>query len=334
MAISRDKLIIGGVVVLGGLSFLAYSQIKKDQALGSSASKAALPELKGSDDVDKLEITNGSKGSVTLVKTGDVWAVTKPLAAPASQTNVKQLLDNVKELKATEIVAGAADDETKKTYDLDAEHAVHVVGYKGADVKFGDSFGKSGGRGEIMMVDGKPQILASSGYSSYLYAREVDDWRDKEIFKFDDTSVANVTIENKSGKLSFTKGDKWSGTNNGQPIPQFDDNKVGELLRSMKALHAEGFGDGKSAAETGLDRPDGTITVSLKDNSGTYKLRVGAGATATSHYALKDGDPTMYTVSINILTWATADVSKFTKAADAGAPTAMANKLPPGHPQK
>jgi hypothetical protein len=334
MAISRDKLIIGGVVVLGGLSLLVYSQAKKDQALGTSASKTALPDLKGTDDVDKLEITNGSKGSVTLVKTGDTWALTAPLAAPANQQNVKQLLDNVKEVKATEVVASVPDDEMKKTYELDADHAVHVVGYKGADKKFGDLFGKSGGRGEIMMVDGQTPIVAASGYSSYLYARDPSDWRDKTIFKFDDANVSSVTIENKSGKLSFTKGDKWMGTTNGQPIPNFDDSRVNEMLRTLKGLNAEGFGDGKTAADTGLEKPTGgVITITLKDNAGAYKLSVGDGASATAHYALKDGNPTMYTVNLNTTSWAAADASKFAKSADAGAPpTAMNGKLPPGHP--
>ena len=78
MAISRDKLIIGGVVVLGALSALVYSQAKKDEALGSAAAKSAdLPDVKGTDDVDKLVITNADKGTVTLEKQGDGFAITK-----------------------------------------------------------------------------------------------------------------------------------------------------------------------------------------------------------------------------------------------------------------
>ena len=36
MAISRDKAIVIGVVVLGALSFLVYRQAKHDQELGSA----------------------------------------------------------------------------------------------------------------------------------------------------------------------------------------------------------------------------------------------------------------------------------------------------------
>src|SRR5271170_3041479 len=171
MAISRDKSIVIGVVVLGALSFLVYRQAKHDQELGS-ADHMNLPDVKGTDDLDKIEITNGDKPTVTLEKQGDKWMVL-PVNAPANQSNVKSMLDNLKELKATEIVATNPDDEIKKTYNLDAPHVVHFVGYKGGNKKVNDWFGKSGGRGELLMLEGKPQIIAASGFSSYLYTREV-----------------------------------------------------------------------------------------------------------------------------------------------------------------
>jgi hypothetical protein len=324
MAISRDKLIIGGVVVLGALSALVYTQAKKDQALGTVAAKAAdMPDVKGTDDVDKLEITNADKGTVTIEKQGDKWMITKPLSAPANQGSVKQLLDNLKELKATEIVAATPDDDIKKQYSLDDAHAVHLVAYKGADKKVDDVFGKSGGRGEMMMVAGKPQVIAASGYSSYLYARETQDWRDKELFKFDDTNAASIAIENAHGKFSFTKGDKWAGTFNGAPIPNLDETKVSDAVKSMKLLSVDMFADGKTAADTGLDKPAGIFTVALKDGAGTYTLKVGGVNQGATHFATKDGgDGSIVVVNANVSGWALADVSKFEKGTDAGAPAA------------
>jgi hypothetical protein len=282
--------------------------------------------------VDKLEITNGSKSSVTLEKQGDKWMVTKPVTFVANQGNVKQLLDNVKELKANEIIASTADDEMKKTYELDADHAIHVVGYKAGALRFGDEFGKSGGRGEMMMVDGHPELLGASGYSAYLYNRTVTDWRDRDVIKFDDANASTFTITNKNGKFSFTKGDKWAGTLDGKPIANFDDAKVADSIRSLKNLIADDFGDGKSLEETGLDKPLGVMTVTLKDNAGTYTLKVGSVSTGTSHYAVKDGDPTIVTVNSNVFNWATADATKFAKAptpaGDAGAPATAMNKQP------
>jgi hypothetical protein len=179
-----------------------------------------------------------------------------------------------------------------------------------------------------MMISGKPQIIAATGFASYLYTREAGDWRDKEIFKFDDANASSLTITNKNGKFSFTKGDKWGGTLDGHPIPGFDDSKVSDAVKSMKWLSADGFADpAKTPTDTGLDSPLGVISVSLKDNAGTYTLKVGAISTGTSHYAEKDGDATILTVGQNVSNWALADQTKFAKAVDAGAPAKPDSKL-------
>ncbi len=132
-----------------------------------------------------------------------------------------------------------------------------------------------------------------------MYSREAERLaRDKEIFKFDDAGATTATITNKTGKFSFTKGDKWAGTFEGKPIANFDDAKVADALRSLKALSADGFAEAtKTSADTGLESPEGVISVTLKDGAGVYTLKVGAVSTGTSHYAVKDGDPTVVTVN-------------------------------------
>jgi hypothetical protein len=160
--LSRDKAIVIGVVLLGGLSFLVYKQAKHDEQLGTAA-KMDLPDVKGTDDLDKIELTAGSKPSLTLIKEGDAWMIQQP-HVPANVTNVKLMLDNIKELKAKEVISSVSDDTVKATYELDPAHAVHFVGYKGAEKKIDDLFGKSGGRGQMMMSGASPAIIAVNGY--------------------------------------------------------------------------------------------------------------------------------------------------------------------------
>ncbi len=315
-----------GVVVLAALGGAVYKVSKDDATKGSSTTttSADLPEIKGSDDIDKISITNADKGETVLEKKGTgpdaKWEVTKPVVAPANQSNVKQLLDNMKELKAKEVISAAPSEDQKKEFQFEKDKPVHVVAWKGADKKVDESFGKSGARGQMVMVEGKPGIYVASGYSSYLYARELKGWRDTEIFKFDDANANQLTITNKSGTLSFTKGDKWAGTFKDKPIADLDEEKVKDAIRAFKALNAEDFGDGKSGAETGLDSPDGTLTISLKDNAGKYVLKVGKVSTGTSRYAQKDGDATIYTIPQYAADWALSEPIKFQKAKDAGAP--------------
>ncbi len=334
MALTREHKIVGGLVVLAALSGLVYVQIKKDSMIGTPQAAAVnMPAIGTSEEIDKISIKNGEKPEVVLEKKGDKWAVTQPLSVPANQANVKSLLDNLKEIKAKEVVSLAGDEGLKKQYDLDGTKVLHLTAWKGADKKVDNYFGKSGGRGEMMMTADRPEIFAASGYSSYLYSRELKNWRDTEILKFDDANVAQMIIENKNGTLSFTKGEKWAATSRGNAIDKFDEEKVKDALRSFKSLNAEDFGDGKTPAETGLDKPEATVAITLKDNAGKYMLHVGKVSTGTSHYAQKEGDPTIFVIGSWIADWATASDAKFQKTEKPAATgTAKADSAKPhGH---
>ena len=338
-----------GVGVLGVLSFWAYKQSHKDDKdwqplssrVGSSAavSSGEMPTINAPDDVDKLDITNADKGEIVLEKQGDNWVITSPLkSAMANQQSVKDAINNLKDWKLKEQLVLKLDDDVKKDKQLDEAHAIHIVAFKGGDKKTDVYFGKMGGGGQLVQLAGKPDaVYTATGYSGYLFTREAKDWRDKEIFKFDDANASQITIDNVNGKFSFTKGDKWAGTFKGNPIEKFDDQKVKDFLRDVKALTAEDFGDGKSDSDTGLNAPSSTVTVSLKDGAGTYVMKVGNVAKDTSHYAARMNggvmDPTVFIVGKTGSDWALAGKDKFQASADAGAPISS-NKpaMPPGMP--
>jgi hypothetical protein len=170
------------------------------------------------------------------------------------------------------------------------------------------------------MVASRPdRVWAAKGYSGYLYTKEPKDFRDKDVLKFDDANASGVTITNTHGVLSFTKGDKWAGTFDKKPIPRFDEEKVKDMLRAYKALSAEDFGDRKSLAETGLDKPDARVTIELKDGAGKYDLILGRGASATNRWAKRPDGDTIYQIGSYASDYALSDVAKYQSAADAGA---------------
>jgi hypothetical protein len=169
---SREKLIIVGVVVLGVLGGLVYKQSKTDDSLGQAPTAAAdLPTISTSDDVDKISITNGDKGEVVLEKVPDpkgpsldggavtTWVLTKPVKADANQQQVADLVANLKELKVDAPINLKLDDEVRKDKQLDPAHAVHVIAWKGADKKVDESFGKSGAAGQLVVVTAKPDAV-------------------------------------------------------------------------------------------------------------------------------------------------------------------------------
>jgi Domain of unknown function (DUF4340) len=263
------------------------------------------------------------KGAATDGGPATMWVLTKPVKAPASQQTVKDLVANLKDLKVDSLVNLKLDDDVRKDKQLDAAHAVHVVASKDGAVKVDDTFGKSGPAGQLVMVAGKPDaVWAAKGYSSYLYTREAKDFRDKEIFKFDDASAAQVTVVNSHGTLSFTKGDKWAATFDKKPLDHFAEDKLKDMLRAYKALNADDFADGKSLADVGLDKPEATVTISLKDGAGTYTLLVGKTSTGSNRWAKRGDSDTIVSITNFSGEWATSDQSKYQATVDGGAPDA------------
>jgi hypothetical protein len=331
---SRDKLIILGVLVLGVLGFLVYEQSRKDAAIGQPPALAKdLPSISAPDDIDKISLTNGDKGEVVLEKVADatdasagdggaggVWRVTQPVNAPANQQNVKDLVANLKDLTIEEPINLKLDDDVRKDKQLDPAHGLHVMAWKGADKKVDETFGKSGTAGQLVVLTSKPdQVWAAKGYSGYLYTKAAKDFRDKDILKFDDGNAAQVTIVNPH-TLSFTKGDKWVGTVDKKPIANLGEDKVKDFLRVYHALDADEFADGKTLEETGLDKPDATLSVVLKDGAGKYDLLLGKTGTGTDRYVKRAGDDTIYQITTYQAEWLTStDGSKYATTPDAGA---------------
>jgi len=364
---TENKLYVSLAVlaVLGGALFLQNKKEKEEAASYTlSGQAAALPKLELSDDdlkkIDKIVLSKpaGDAGpgvEVELTKTGDDWKLTKPVEAPANQANVKSLLENLKSLKATELIDGTKTNYAK--YGVSDDKALHAVFSKGNGVALDLYFGDSGGRGQMTRVAGKDGVYATKGYSSFLYARDVKGWRDMAILKFEDVDVANVNIDNANGSFAFaydkgktTKHEfKKANGGNAEPIKNYDESKLVDLLRAYKALNADNFADkGKTEADVGLDKPSATIVFTLKDGA-KRQVRIGGTAEGSSRWAKVTGSDEIWSISSWAVEWATADQKKFQKADDkkpgssdadhpnaqhfgGGMPPGMPGGMPPGHP--
>ncbi len=339
------------ILALLGLGLYLTTKQKQKHLTEHSATAATadLPQVGVSkDDVEKiakLEIKNADKSTVTLEKKGENWEVTAPVKAKANATNVRSLLDNLKEIKVKESIDRTA--ATYGQYELNDEKAVHVIAYKEGGDKLADLyFGKSGSRGQMMRVGGKDGVWVAAGYSSYLYTREVKNWRETTVLKFEDANVIQTSIENKNGSFSFSKnGDKWAGSftkrdKDGKlekkaekAWEKFDEGKVKDMLRAYKSLTAEDFADEK--AETGLDNAaenGGVVKITLKDNAGEHVIKVGKTSKGSSRYAVKEGgDGTVYVLGSWSADWAVADKTKFEKADDKKKADDKGDEPPGGH---
>ena len=360
MALSTENKLyisVGVLVVLGGALFLQNKKEKAEEATYTLSGQAAqLPKVELTDDdlknITKITITKPATGDagapvdVELTKTGEDWKLTKPVDAAANQANVKSLLDNLKTLKVTERIDSGTASYAK--FGVSDDKGLHAVFSKANGVALDAYFGDSGGRGQMTRIAGKDGVFAIKGYSSYLYARDVKGWRDMTIFKFEDTQVSNVTIDNANGSFVFAlNGDKWTAKHKGpkdssaEDLKNFDDSKLKDMLRAYKSLNADNFADkSKTPADVGLDKPTSTVVITLKDGA-KREIRVGSTAEGTSRWVKATGSDEIWSISSWAADWANADEKKFQKSdekkpgsSDADHPNArhIMGGAPPGMP--
>jgi hypothetical protein len=343
MAMSTDKRLTIAVVVLvalGGALYLQKRTEKREEAsytLQSGSSQ--LPKFGVSEAdakaIDQITIQQPSNDAgvgakVVLKKEGEEWKVVEPIKAKANSSNVDGLLDNLKALSLTEVVSDSAD--TYSQFGVTDTAAVHVVANKGADVVADLYFGHGGSRGQMMRIAGKTGVYGVKSYSSYIYTRDVKQWRDMLLMKFDDTKVKFAEITNEHGAFVFTKAadkdkkasdsaDKktaWEGKfRKGKagalaPVARFDSAKVDDLVRAYKDLNALDFAQSKSPVDTGLDTPSATLTVTLEDGARKV-IKLGKPGESSSRWATTEGNPEAFTISSYAADWVTGDVDKYQK---------------------
>jgi len=340
-------------VLAGGLYLTSKNKKEQTARHSVTAASADLPAVSlpkdDGDKITKLELSTTDKddktkkNKVVLEKKGEAWEVTAPLSAKASESSIKSLVDNLKDIKVKEQIDKSA--TSYDQYDLSDDKAVHVTAYKGADKAVDLYFGKSGSRGQTMRVGGKDGVFTADKYSSYLYTRDVKGWRDSSILKFEDANAIQVDVTNKNGLFSFSKnGEKWSASMTkrdkdgklGKPEKdwkKFDEGKVKELLRNYKSLMADDFGTDKDRDAAGLDKPEengGVVHIKLKDNAGDVIIKVGKTSKGSSRWAIHDGSPILYTLAQYSADFATGDATKFEK--DDKKPASPPGGMPGGMP--
>lgn len=338
------------VLALGGMGLALPRQGTVAPPASSAAPRPELPVIAlGQGDaqaVSRIDLTRPDDDepsqihTITLEKVGSEWEVTSPLRTRASVSKVDALIGNLENLTPTEVVdAGSG---SYDSYDLTEAKALHVVAWKASHRVSDLYFGKSDRRGQIARVAGRDGVLAIANqgpkaYSGFLFTRDLRGWREPSIFQFKPEDVRGVTITNKNGWFSFSRGaGHWVGTftrrgrDGGLGTPEeswpgFDESKVEDLLRMYKSLSADDFGEEKDRADAGLDQAEetgGVIDIQFDGDRRDAVLRVGRLTGSTTRWAIKDsrwalkvgGDGTLYALSPYTAGWALADATRFERA--------------------
>lgn len=227
-------------------------------------------------DVKACEIT-GPDGSISIVREGRGWKITKPEAVRGDRNAVNMLLSDLRNMKLSEIEEMPAKDPAR--YGLDRPTFAVTVTVADGDKEHTSTLKLARGAGDT-----------SYGYLStgdFIFSIPTEtiaavnptlaSLKDRALLSFDREKVTRITVAAGEKTYDFTrKGDNWKMTKPARK--KIDAELMGPLFNAIEGLsYAEVLADTKDApADWGLDKPETTITLTGDDGKEIGTIEIGA----------------------------------------------------------
>ena len=288
MKIKQLLVLIGVLLVLGLLVLIFENPFGKSEKQKKVEGAQLLFPAFSKENVAKIEIIGAFGLSTTiLAKQNDQWLVETMDNYPADQTAVKELLDQVAEMKTLERASSNPEKQAvfqvdssgveAKLTDASGNLLAHLFAGKTTPGIF-DSYVRAADSNDVYIVNGHLKSTFDKGYRS---------WRDRSIFSFLKEDVTHLTIrsEEEEIELQIDAAGVWQML---KPIVSAaDGTEVEAITELMSSLETDDFAEAKELSEYGLDVPKMSITATLKDGSARTLL---IGVEESGAYYVKRGD--------------------------------------------
>jgi uncharacterized protein YjhX (UPF0386 family) len=240
--------------------------------------------------VDRMTASSDGK-SIELVKEGNDWKVTKPIAAPADYSAADALLSRLQTAAMKSVVTEQATPADLKKYGFDKPQGTFVLSAGGAMPSL--VVGGMAPGGDVYVRDASKATVATADAGLVKdVQKSVDDYRRKEIFTSRSFSTDHLEFTHDGQTIVFDKvkaqgqtPEKWHrvSPSPGDPDPM----KMETLLVKLETFRGASFVD--SLAKTGLDKP--SLTVYAKFDDGKKEERVSFSKVGNDAYASPPGQP-------------------------------------------
>ena len=224
-----------GVLVI--LAIAAYIVLRQPGEVSTTGSSEHMLVDYDSSAVDKLEIQSPT-ASITLEKEAGGWMITAPLKYRADAATVTSAIGTGRKIELTSIVS--SNPEKRKLFQVDSTGTQVTVYEKGAK-KSAFTIGKMGTTYTETYVRayGSNDVYIAKGFLSATFNRTVKDWRDKTIFKTDQSLMRSVRFQYRDTVFVLAFQDTvWRIGNDTTVL-----SSVKSLLGALSNLQADDFID-------------------------------------------------------------------------------------------
>jgi hypothetical protein len=185
------------VAVLAVLLVAAFFVLRQPGEVSTSGNAADVLARYDSAAVDKLEIASPA-GVVALAIEGGKWMIVSPLRYPADQLSVTAAIGKGKRIELKNVVS--SNPQKQQLFQVDSAGTLVRVFEHGTQ---GAAFhvGKPGA--SYVRREGSNDVYLADGLLTYTFAKSVNEWRDKTIFKSEPDRITNVRLQFRDTTLAL-----------------------------------------------------------------------------------------------------------------------------------
>jgi len=275
---NRKTLIAGAI--FAGLVLITIALLRSPEKGTRPAGERPrpIPKLKA-DAFDTLEVTKGGATTV-MKKQGDGYQIVKPIDYAADKDGAKSAFEAIEKIEFHDIVS----DQKSRHNEFEVGDGSLRVAVKKGDKLLADMHvGKTANDETLVRIAGKDDVWAATGFFKYQLDKDTLGWRDKHIAKFQDNEADKIEVVHKTrGRIVVSRPapsdagatPEWRVVESSVKVEPFDKMAPPDLVTAFSTLLANEFADNAKPAETGLDSPENTVTVTLR-NGTQYRVLIG-----------------------------------------------------------
>jgi hypothetical protein len=273
------------VVLAGGVgAYLWFVESKKQATTDEKPAEKVFAGFEKAK-VKAITLARTDGETLALVREGDGWKMTQPIAVAADSNEVDSLLSSVESLEVSAVANANATSLTE--YGLAPAHTTATLGRDGGEpvvLLLGDK--APADSGVYAKIPSSPRVFTVLSTYESAFEKKAFDLRDRDVLHVRRDDVKSIAVTGPQGAYALTRGDgnDWAFTAPFQSAAARW--SVDSFIGSLESLRMDSVADenAKDLAAYGLSKPERTVALTLA--SGTQKtLEIGKATTDGKHYA-------------------------------------------------
>jgi hypothetical protein len=255
--------------IILGVTFLVLVVIYLFTSLNPrEVTRGAAPLFEGEKpDIDKIEINSIIRGHIVLEKQNGLWYLKEPFEYKAYDAGVRTMLTMLVDTVVDGVVSSNVDahEQYLVSDSTGTSFKAYSVGELLLDVIIG-THSRNIGQGYARRA-GSNDIELWRGMITQEVIREADEWRDREIYSYNEDDIINVeAVEADQTRTLALSDTVWAYTENGAE-KTVDQNKVKSFARLLAKLQCDALASAEDINKVISKDPEIKVTFTVRNGN-------------------------------------------------------------------